>query len=73
MHLRLARARRLLAQGVSASRAAYQAGFADQSHLTRRLKETTGLTPGEFARQLAGAPLPPGADPPRSAPAASAA
>ena len=73
MHLRLARARRLLAQGVSASHAAYRAGFADQSHLTRRLKETTGLTPGEFARQFAGTPPAPGAAPARRAPAASAA
>ena len=52
MELRLARARHLLASGVSSAMAAYQAGFADQSHLTRRLKASLGITPGAFARQL---------------------
>ncbi|HEX8271476.1 MAG TPA: AraC family transcriptional regulator [Longimicrobiaceae bacterium] len=55
VHLRLARARRLLARGVPPSHAAYSAGFADQSHLTRRLKETTGFTPAGFARQFTAA------------------
>jgi AraC-like DNA-binding protein len=54
-HLRLARASRLLAGGSAPSRAAYQAGFCDQSHLTRQLKSLTGLTPAVFARQC-GAP-----------------
>ncbi len=53
--LRLVRACRLLAAGTPPSRAAYEAGFADQSHLSRRLKALTGLTPGVFARQCRGA------------------
>jgi AraC-like DNA-binding protein len=51
MLLRLARALRMLAGGASPSRAAYESGFADQSHLTRRLKQLTGFTPTEYARQ----------------------
>jgi len=56
MQLRLARARRLLAEGSSLSRATYDAGFADQSHLTRRFTAFYGLTPARFARQV-GAPF----------------
>jgi len=40
--LRLARARRLLlAEGKPATWVAYECGFADQSHLTRRFKNST--------------------------------
>lgn len=53
MELRLARARTLLAQGTPLSYAAYEAGFADQSHLTRRMRGAFGFTPGAFARQCA--------------------
>lgn len=56
MQLRLARAARLIAEEVSLSAAAYDAGFADQSHLTRRFKAAFGLAPGQFARQLTVAP-----------------
>ena len=56
MQLRLARARRLLAEGLPLSHVTYDAGFADQSHLTRRFAAFYGLTPARFARQLA-APL----------------
>lgn len=56
-HLRLARASRLLASGWTPSRAAYEAGFCDQSHLTRQLKALTGVTPAVFARQCGG-PVP---------------
>jgi AraC-like DNA-binding protein len=56
MQLRLARARRLLAEGRPLSHVTYDAGFADQSHLTRRFAEFYGLTPARFARQLATAP-----------------
>jgi AraC-like DNA-binding protein len=52
MHLRLARAWRLIAEGTPLSWAAYDAGFADQSHLTRRFAALFGLTPGSLARQL---------------------
>jgi len=49
--LRLARARRLLSQGKPATWVAYECGFADQSHLSRRFKEFYGLTPGAFHSQ----------------------
>jgi AraC-like DNA-binding protein len=49
--VRLARARRLLAEGKSATWVAHECGFADQSHLTRRFKECHGLTPGAFQAQ----------------------
>jgi AraC-like DNA-binding protein len=56
MQLRLARARRLLAEGRPLSQVTYDAGFADQSHLTRRFAEFYGLTPARFARELATPP-----------------
>lgn len=53
MQLRLARARRLLAEGRALSHVTYDAGFADQSHLTRRFKAFFDLTPARYARQVA--------------------
>jgi AraC-like DNA-binding protein len=53
MQLRLARARRLLAEGRPLSHVTYDAGFADQSHLTRRFKTFFDLTPARYARQVA--------------------
>ena len=50
-HTRLARARRLLADGKSATWVAHECGFADQSHLSRRFKVCYGLTPGAFQEQ----------------------
>jgi AraC-like DNA-binding protein len=50
-HVRLARARRLLAEGKPATWVAYECGFADQSHLNRRFKECHGVTPGVFQAQ----------------------
>jgi AraC-like DNA-binding protein len=52
MQLRLARARRLLAEGRPLSHVTYDAGFADQSHLTRRFKSFFGFTPAQYARQF---------------------
>ena len=49
--VRLALARRLLAEGKPATWVAYECGFADQSHLSRRFKQCYGLTPGEFQAQ----------------------
>ena len=49
--VRLARARLLLAEGKSATWVAYECGFADQSHLSRRFKECHGVTPGAFQAQ----------------------
>jgi len=44
-------ARRLLIQGHSAAHAATEAGFHDQSHLTRHFRRYLGTTPGRFARR----------------------
>jgi AraC-like DNA-binding protein len=56
MQLRLARARRLIEAGRVLTFAAYDAAFADQSHLTRRFREYFGLTPAVYARQVTGLP-----------------
>ena len=40
----------LLEQGVSLLEAAYQAGYADQSHMTRSLKHFIGYTPAQIAQ-----------------------
>lgn len=52
LQLRIARAARLLAMGLPLSRVAFDAGFADQSHLSRRFKAAYGLTPLAFARSV---------------------
>jgi AraC-like DNA-binding protein len=52
VQLRIARAARLLAMGLPLSRVAFEAGFADQSHLSRRFKAAYGLTPLGFARAV---------------------
>lgn len=44
--LRVAQAKTLLMQGMPPVDVAAQTGFADQAHLTRRLKQLTGVTPG---------------------------
>ena len=49
IRLRLAQACDLLARGESVSTAAYDCGFADQSHLTRKFKSGYGVAPGEWA------------------------
>ncbi len=46
---RLAAASELLAKGLSVSTVAYECGFADQSHLSRKFKEVYGLTPAAWA------------------------
>jgi AraC-like DNA-binding protein len=53
-HVRLAFARRLLAEGRSATWVAHECGFADQSHLSRRFKQCYGITPGAFQAQCQG-------------------
>ena len=50
--LRLARAWSAIADGQSLTRATYDAGFADQSHLTRQFAAQFGITPARCARQL---------------------
>jgi AraC-like DNA-binding protein len=57
MQLRLAYAWRLIVDGRPLSHATYDAGFADQSHLTRRFASAFGLSPARYARELA---MPPG-------------
>jgi methylphosphotriester-DNA--protein-cysteine methyltransferase len=41
----------ILAQGVPIIDAAYQAGYADQPHMTRSLKHFIGHTPAQIARE----------------------
>jgi AraC-like DNA-binding protein len=53
--LRVRAARRLLGAGVAPARAAAEAGFADQAHLTRWFRRYYGVTPGAY-RAAAGAP-----------------
>jgi AraC family transcriptional regulator len=45
--------RELLNKGKPLSQIAAEAGFADQSHMTRTLKKRTGETPGDFGKLLA--------------------
>ncbi|MCM0754862.1 AraC family transcriptional regulator [Desulfovibrio aminophilus] len=48
-HLRVARAKELLAHGATPAEAALASGFFDQSHLHRHFVRLVGLTPGRFA------------------------
>lgn len=50
--LRISHARNLLRAGTPPAEVAALVGFADQSHLTRLFKQTTGVTPAFFARSL---------------------
>jgi AraC-like DNA-binding protein len=58
IHLRVARARTLVAEGVPLAEVASRTGFADQSHLTRLFKRVTGLPPGQYAALRALLPAP---------------
>ncbi len=49
------RAKTLLCGGASICQAALEAGFADQSHFSRRFREFTGATPRQY---LASPPAP---------------
>ena len=51
--LRVAEARRMLAEGQPAAEVAVAVGFADQSHLIRRFRTALGVTPGQYARDSA--------------------
>jgi AraC-like DNA-binding protein len=53
--VRLRSARRLIAQGWSIGDAAADAGFADQSHLTRWFRRYYGITPGGYQQAVAAA------------------
>lgn len=50
--MRLERARRLLEAGFSITDTAFETGFSDQSHLTRKFKRRYGITPGIYMNQL---------------------
>ncbi|WP_372353393.1 AraC family transcriptional regulator [Rhizobium sp. BT-175] len=50
--LRLSRARQLLRSGMPPADVAEMVGFADQSHLSRLFKQTTGVTPADYAKGL---------------------
>ncbi|MFP2906309.1 helix-turn-helix transcriptional regulator [Pyxidicoccus sp. 3LFB2] len=51
-HLRVARAKVLLAQGMAAGDVAAEVGLYDQSQLNRHFKRIVGLTPGQYARAV---------------------
>lgn len=51
-HLRVARARTLLSQGMPAAEVATEVGLCDQSQLNRHFRRIAGLTPGQFVRAL---------------------
>ncbi len=53
IQLRLERAKTLLKKKTPISQAALEAGFADQSHLSRLFKRTFGITPLTYVRQVA--------------------
>ena len=50
--LRVRTAERLLREGYTPSRAAAEAGFADQSHLTRWFRRIVGATPAAFLKEV---------------------
>lgn len=56
IQLRLARARRLLAQGQTPTEVATALGFADQSHLGRWFRRAYRLTPADYRRRCSNLP-----------------
>jgi AraC-like DNA-binding protein len=54
IQLRVRRAKELMRQGLPIAWAAADAGFVDQSHLTKSLVQRWGVTPGAFSRAYAG-------------------
>jgi AraC-like DNA-binding protein len=51
-HRRIRHAKALLREGVPMAQAASEAGFFDQSHLSRHFKSICGVTPGRYLRDL---------------------
>ncbi len=47
-HRRVAAAKRLVRNGCSIADSAAEAGFADQSHLSRHFQRIVGTTPGKY-------------------------
>jgi AraC-like DNA-binding protein len=56
-HRRIRYAKALLRDGMPPALAASEAGFFDQSHLSRHFKNICGITPGRYLRDLETAPL----------------
>ncbi|MGH9335698.1 MAG: helix-turn-helix domain-containing protein, partial [Vicinamibacteria bacterium] len=50
--LRVARARKLLREGLPPAAAAAETGFTDQSHLHRHFKRVVGVTPAVFRKNV---------------------
>jgi AraC-like DNA-binding protein len=55
MHVRVAKARDLLAAGGRPVDVAHACGFCDQSHLNRWFRAVVGITPGKYG--VAGRPI----------------
>lgn len=51
-HRRVAHAKALLRDGMAPALVASEAGFFDQSHLSRHFKAVCGTTPGRYLREL---------------------
>lgn len=51
--MRAERACQLLMDGMAPAEVAHEAGFADQAHLTRAMRERFGRTPGQLRREAA--------------------
>ncbi len=51
-YVRIREAKALLRSGLSLASAASEAGFFDQSHLTRHFKRLCGMTPGQYIAQM---------------------
>lgn len=51
-HVRVMRAKALLALGIPITEVAFAVGFADQSHLTRRFKRIVGVPPGHYLQSV---------------------
>ena len=49
--LRVQRAQALIREGIAPATAASEAGFYDQSHLSRHFKSICGMTPGQYLSQ----------------------
>jgi AraC-like DNA-binding protein len=54
VHIRIKRAKALLAQHSPLLDVALETGFVDQSHLTKHFKRRVGVTPGRYAHRPEG-------------------